>query len=93
MVAVGFVQPTFTSGFVLAKGFLVGPGANLTGATVTNGNLTNANLTGANLTNATFSGATGNPPGGATATYHNTTCPDATVVTGPATCVGHGFAS
>lgn len=70
----------------------------LTGADLTNANFTNAvlafaKLGGANLTNTLALGVTGNPSGGATATYANTTCPSGVVVSGPATCVGQGFAS
>ena len=39
-----------------------------------------------------FTGATGNPSGGSTATYYDTTCPDGLVVSGNYTCVGLGFA-
>ncbi|MEZ5137056.1 MAG: hypothetical protein R2699_18930 [Acidimicrobiales bacterium] len=49
---------------------------------------------GANLTNANLTGATGNPSGGTTAVYANTTCPDGTTAspakTAQTTCVGHG---
>ena len=63
-------------------------GTNLTGA-----ELSGADASGADLTSANFTGATGTPTGGSTATYSATTCPDATVATSPATCVGHGFAN
>ena len=73
-------------------------GADLTGANLTSSSLGGANLdgtvlAGANLTNTNFTSATGTPTGGSTATYANTTCPDATVATSPATCVSHGFGS
>ena len=73
-------------------------GLDLTGASLAHSNLTNANLAGTtltstDLTSANFTGATGTPAGGSTATYSSTKCPDATVATAPATCVGHGFAS
>ena len=62
-------------------------GANLASAKV--GGLTlSAND---NLTGATFANATSTPINGALPIYANTTCPDTTVVTGPQTCVGHGF--
>ena len=67
--------------------------SDLTGAYFGTSTLTNADFSGANLSGATFAGITGEPIGGSTAIYNNTTCPDATVVTSPATCVGHGFAS
>ena len=44
-------------GWMLVRGFLVGPGANLTGATLNAVNLSGANLTGANLTSANLTGA------------------------------------
>lgn len=56
-------------------------GANLTGAFVADANLTRANLTNANLTNANnfrTSKITG-------VIWSNTTCPNRTVVTSPAT--------
>jgi uncharacterized protein YjbI with pentapeptide repeats len=46
---------------------------------------------GDDLTDATFSGATSTPLNGNVPVYANTTCPDATVVSTPQTCVGHGF--
>lgn len=66
---------------------------NLSGGTFTNALLAGANLAGANLANANLTGATGNPAGGATAVYSNTTCPDGTTAspaTAQTTCVGHG---
>ena len=81
--------------------------ANLSSATLTNvtsggtkfngANLTSAKVGGLtlsandDLTNATFVNATATPINGSLPIYANTTCPDATVVTGPQTCVGHGF--
>jgi uncharacterized repeat protein (TIGR01451 family) len=38
--------------WIIAGGYLIGPGANLTGANLTGADLTGATLTGANLTNA-----------------------------------------
>ena len=67
--------------------------SDLTDAYFGTSTLTNADFSWANLSGATFAGITGEPIGGSTAIYNNTTCPDATVVTSPATCVGHGFAS
>jgi len=46
------------TGWVLTKGYFVGPGANLKGAILKNANLDGANLSGANLTGATLSGVT-----------------------------------
>ena len=73
-------------------------GADLTGADLTSSSLGGASLdgtalAGANLTSANFTAASGTPTGGSSATYSATTCPDTTVATSPATCVGHGFAS
>lgn len=68
-------------------------GANLAGANFSSTDLTGASFSFADLSGAYFNGATGNPVGGSTAIYAGTTCPDATVVTSPATCVGHGFAN
>jgi hypothetical protein len=62
-------------------------GVNLGGAYLASSNFTNANLSGANLDLAFAFGATGF----ATALYNDTTCPDATVVSTPNTCVGHEF--
>lgn len=67
--------------------------ADLTNATFTNAVLASAKLGGANLTNTVALGVTGNPSGGATATYVNTTCPSGVVVSSPGTCVGHGFSN
>ena len=69
-------------------------GTNLTGRDLTNALLAGADLAGANLTNANLNGATGNPTGGSTAVYANTTCPDGTTAspaTAQTTCVGHGM--
>jgi uncharacterized protein YjbI with pentapeptide repeats len=68
----------------------------LTGASLAHSNLSTTDLTGTTLATTTltstkFTGAIGTPSGGSSATYANTTCPDATVATSPATCVGHGF--
>jgi uncharacterized protein YjbI with pentapeptide repeats len=41
----------------IRNGYLIGPGADLTGATLTGANLSGATLTGANLSGATLSGA------------------------------------
>ena len=49
-------------------------------------------LAGADLRGATLGDVTGNPVGGSTAVYLNTRCPDHTLVSAPATCVGHGLA-
>jgi uncharacterized protein YjbI with pentapeptide repeats len=66
--------------------------ANLTGANLRNADLRSSNFTNANLSGVDFSFSFGS---GATelstALYNNTTCPDRTVVSSPATCVGHGF--
>ncbi|MCB1260806.1 MAG: pentapeptide repeat-containing protein, partial [Acidimicrobiales bacterium] len=76
-----------------AGGTFIG-GANLSGTSLPGANLAGSNLKAANLSNANLAGVTGNPAGGSTATYLNTTCPDGTTAT-PAsaqtTCVGHGM--
>jgi uncharacterized protein YjbI with pentapeptide repeats len=63
-------DPTLPVGWSLVSGYLVGPGANLTGALLSGANLTNATLTGANLSGANLSGATltGVTSGGITGT-------------------------
>lgn len=71
-------------GGVCIYGFLVGPGANLTGAAIINENLTGMNLTGANFTNAILFGVnlTGATLTGANFTgadWNSTTCPNGTV--------------
>ncbi|MGB0592606.1 MAG: pentapeptide repeat-containing protein, partial [Myxococcota bacterium] len=65
----------------LIEGYLVGPGADLTGANLNNADLTNmflyfANFTNADLTDVTWTGAT---------------CPDLTIVDGATvtSCCGH----
>lgn len=65
--------------------------ANLTGVNFTNSILTDTDLTGANLSSTDLTSATGTPVGADSATYANTICPDGVSVSGPATCVGHGF--
>jgi len=45
-------------GWIVANGYLVGPGADLTGADLTGADLTGADLTGTILTGATITGAT-----------------------------------
>ncbi len=52
----GYALPTNWS--LASSGYLVGPGADLTGATLTGTDLTSANLTGANLTDADINSAT-----------------------------------
>jgi uncharacterized protein YjbI with pentapeptide repeats len=98
---------TLRGGFLVgSNGYLTGfnmtgvdlSGLDLTGASLAYSYLTDVNLTGTTLTNTiltstNFTGATGTPTGGSTATYSNTACPDATIATAPATCVGHGFAT
>ncbi|MCB1260808.1 MAG: pentapeptide repeat-containing protein [Acidimicrobiales bacterium] len=67
--------------------------ADLTSAKFPGANLNGVTFAGANLTNADLTGATGNPSGGTTAVYANTTCPDGTTAspaTAQTTCVGHG---
>jgi uncharacterized protein YjbI with pentapeptide repeats len=91
------------AGWTARSGFLFGPtanlinanltGLNLSGLTLTGTRLDSALLGGANLAGTTFATSTGTPTGGSTATYANTTCPDAAIATSPATCVGHGFGS
>ena len=51
-----FYLPT---GWSLRSGYLIGPGANLSGADLSGADLTGANLTGANLSGADLTGATG----------------------------------
>jgi uncharacterized protein YjbI with pentapeptide repeats len=46
-------------GWKIINGYLVGPGADLTGADLAGANLTSADLTGANLASATLTGVTG----------------------------------
>ncbi|MCB1260332.1 MAG: pentapeptide repeat-containing protein [Acidimicrobiales bacterium] len=71
-------------------------GTNLTGTILFNTRFLNTKLAGAQLGGADvrfarFDGATGLPSGGTSATYGTTTCPDLTMASAPATCVGHGF--
>ena len=79
-------------------------GAKLSGINLSGGSFAGMDLTGvvctgctfasANLTNTNLTGVTGNPSGGWTAVYANTTCPDGTKApsaTGQTTCVGHGM--
>lgn len=46
--------PALPAGWVLADGYLIGPGANLAGASIMDETLPNLDLTGANLTGATI---------------------------------------
>lgn len=89
------------TGWVQRGTYLLGPtgnftsydlsGLDLSGLDLTGAKLTATKLGSSNLTNTSFATATGTPTGGSSAVYANTTCPDATVATAPATCVGHGF--
>ena len=47
---------TLPTNYKVVKGYLIGPGVNLTGATLTGANLSNVNLTGATLTGANLTG-------------------------------------
>lgn len=53
--------PILPAGWIVAGGYLIGPGANLTGANLTGVDLTGADLTGAILTGVRAGGLTGNP--------------------------------
>ena len=89
---VTFIGPGLPAGWTLVGGYFVGPTANLRGAAITNVDLAGVSLAGADLRGATLGDVTGNPVGGSTAVYLNTRCPDHTLVSTPATCVGHGLA-
>jgi len=52
---------TLPTSWIFADGYLVGPGANLSGATLSSVNLTGVDLTGATLTGLSASSITGNP--------------------------------
>jgi uncharacterized protein YjbI with pentapeptide repeats len=81
--------PTLPSGWKVVKGYLIGPGANLSGANLSGANLaflnlSGANLSGANLSNALLGGANLNGADltGAVltgVTWAVTTCPNGVV--------------
>ena len=74
-----------TTKWFFRNGYIIGPGACLTGAALNGADLTGANLTGTNLTDSDLSGAT------LTAViWSNTTCPDGTNSNSDGgTCVNH----
>ncbi|MCB0900966.1 MAG: pentapeptide repeat-containing protein, partial [Actinobacteria bacterium] len=55
--------PRLAAGWRLIRGYLVGPGANLTGANLAGIDLTGVDLTGTTLTGVTSGGITGGPVG------------------------------
>jgi hypothetical protein len=84
---------------MLARGYLVGPLANLVGADLAGADLTGADLAGAdlyigslngaNLTDANLRGAFLDGVDLTGATWSNTICPDGFNTAGSGTCVGH----